>query len=89
MTFRKDKSEEKELWIISLDLGNGHESEEFVETSEENAIEKIKDLIAEEEQPIIDENGDGSFTITDYITVAKVKVVEVKYSTTKTVIGLK
>ena len=67
MIFTKNESEGKELWIISLDFGNGKESEEFVETSEENALEKIKDLVSTLDDDDI-----------DYITVAKVKIVEVK-----------
>lgn len=74
MFFQKGKSEKKELWIISLDFHNGLESEDYVETSEENAIEKIKDLMKEKEknpQIVVSQ-------IIDYITVAKVEVVEVK-----------
>lgn len=85
MLFHKNNSEGRELWIISLDFRNGLELEEFVETSEENALEKIKDIIEEKEK---DPQIIGS-QIIDYISVAKVEVVEVKYPTTKTTIELK
>jgi len=88
MIFQKKKSEGIAWWIISLDLGNGQESEEFVENSEENVIEKIRDLI-EEREPVLDEDQNVSHKLIDYITVAKVVVLEVKYPTTKAVIQLK
>jgi len=85
MIFQKKKSEGIAWWIISLDFGNGHESEEFVECSEENVVEKIKDLVNTRENML---DGDDECKVTDYITVAKVEVVEVKYPTTSTIIGL-
>ena len=88
MVFQKNKSEEKELWIISLDFGNGSESEEFVETSEENAVEKIKDLI-KERKSMFEGEDDVWHTIIDNISVAEVRVMGIKYPTTITTIELK
>lgn len=77
MIFQKNQSEGKELWIISLDFDNGKESEEFVETSKKNALEKIKDLVSTLDDDDI-----------DYISVAKVKIIGVACPTTSTIIGL-
>ena len=77
MLFEKNGSERKKLWIVSLDFGNGHESEEFVETSERNVIEKIKDLVDTRENML---DGDDKCKVMDYITVAEVRVVKVRTS---------
>jgi len=85
MIFRKKESEGIAWWIISLDFRNGGGSEEFVETSKENVVKKIKDLMNTRENMLDD---DDRREVTDYITVAKVKVVEVKYPAIKEVIEL-